>query len=66
MKFNTSYINEIKEVIEEKSDKLDEVYENQTRYKELFQEHPFQQKDHSNRLMGVLIKDDAFKQLFEL
>lgn len=62
MKYNTSYLKKINEEVEEKAEDLCDLTEMQ--YADLFREHPFQEKPHSEKLFVNLLSDEKVKNLF--
>jgi len=64
MKYNTSYLKEIYEQIPSKAEELCDVAEND--YAVLFRKHPFQEKEHHQRIFDKLINNDKITDLFNL
>ena len=64
MKFNTNYVSSITEVINSKNEKLNLLIENE--YAELFKSTPFQEKEHSEKLMLNIFGDKKIRDTFNL
>lgn len=64
LKFNTAYLKRVSEVAPQKSDDLNNLTE--VKYAELFRNHPFQEKDHSQKLFQNLLTDSKLTKLFNL
>jgi hypothetical protein len=62
MKFNTDYIKKIREKVPEKAETLDELAE--VDYAPLFLDHPFQEKNHAEKLLENILKDPKVNGLF--
>jgi len=62
MKFNTDYIKKIREKVPEKAETLDELTE--VDYAPLFLDHPFQEKNHAEKLLENILKDPKVNGLF--
>jgi hypothetical protein len=64
MKFNTNYIKTISEVIHDKNERLDDLLEHD--YATLFESTPFQEKEHSKKLMANIFGDKKMRDTFNL
>lgn len=64
MKFNTAYRKQIHEVTPSKAQRLDTTLE--TRYAELFRQHPFQEKPHAESLLKSILQDKDIRDIFDL
>ncbi|OJJ22152.1 RNA polymerase subunit sigma-70 [marine bacterium AO1-C] len=64
MKFNTDYLHTIQEEISPKNQQLDELL--QKDYQELFQDTPFQEKQHAQKVMKNILQDRQVKEVFNL
>jgi len=64
LKFNTSYISKINELAKEKSADLDNELE--TKYADLFRNQPFQEKNHTDKLLNSILSDNKVKNIFNL
>lgn len=64
LKFNTSYISKINELAKEKSADLDNELE--TKYADLFRNQPFQEKNHTGKLLNSILSDNKVKDIFNL
>lgn len=64
MKFNTNYVSSITEAINNKNEKLNLLLENE--YAELFKSTPFQEKEHSEKLMLNIFGDKKIRDTFNL
>ncbi len=64
MKFNTNYVKNIKDVLESKNEQLDQLMEQD--YAVLFQETPFQEKDHSKKLVEEIFNNRQIRSIFNL
>jgi RNA polymerase sigma factor (sigma-70 family) len=64
LKFNADYISKINQVAKEKSVDLDNELE--TKYATLFSDQPFQEKEHSDKLLNNILKDRNVTAIFNL
>lgn len=64
MKYNTSYLKKINEEVPKKAEDLCDLTE--IEYADLFRKHPFQEKDHHQKLFHNLLSDDKITDLFNL
>jgi RNA polymerase sigma factor (sigma-70 family) len=64
MKYNTSYLKKISEEAQEKAEDLCDLTE--IEYADLFRSHPFQEKDHYQRVFNNLLTDKKINDLFNL
>ena len=64
MKFNTAYVHTIGEKVEARNKALDELLESD--YKNIFQDTPFQEKEHATQLMNKVLNDGKVKEVFNL
>ena len=64
MKFNSNYVASIFEVINKKNENLNLLLENE--YAELFKSTPFQEKEHSEKLMLNIFADKKIRDTFNL
>ena len=64
MKFNTSYVHSIAEVVDEKNAQLATLVEEE--YALLFQSTPFQEKQHASQLLTKVFGDKKVKDTFNL
>lgn len=64
MKFNTKYVQTIAESIQSKSSQLNHLINHE--YATLFGETPFQEKQHSKKLMNKIIGDEKIRDTFNL
>ena len=64
MKFNTSFLKKICEEALKKSEKLNDLPV--VAYADIFRKHPFQEKEHDQRLFSDLLADDRIINLFNL
>ena len=65
MKFNTDYLKTVSETIREKNRSLDEIL-NRSEYATLFEETPFQEKNHATRIMSHFLGDQNIQDTFNL
>lgn len=66
MHFNAHYIASIQEKLEHKADQLEAIMTEGDQYKQLFQEGPFQEKNHLDVLMETIKVDESMKEIFNL
>lgn len=64
LKFNTDYIRKICQVAKKKSEDLDSELE--TKYAMLFKDQPFQEKEHTEKLLFNILRDKNVKAIFNL
>jgi RNA polymerase sigma factor (sigma-70 family) len=64
MKYNTSYLKRISEEARAKAEDLCDLTE--TKYAELFRNHPFQEKDHHQGIFQNLLREKKINELFNL
>jgi DNA-directed RNA polymerase specialized sigma24 family protein len=64
LKFNTEYIRKISQVAKKKSEDLDSELE--TKYAMLFKDQPFQEKEHTEKLLFNILRDKNVKAIFNL
>ena len=64
MKFNTDYLQTIQEKIQPKNEQLDDLLE--IDYSQLFQDTPFQEKPHADKLMKNILNDHKVREVFNL
>lgn len=64
MKFNTSYTKRFHEIVSEKDEKLKQIEGLQ--YRDLQQQHPFQEKEFIQKILKEIFTCDNVKQIFEL
>ncbi len=64
LKFNTSYLRKINEVAKEKATDLDNELE--TEYADLFRNQPFQEKEHSDKLLKTILVNNKVLDIFNL
>ena len=64
MKFNANYVASISEVVNEKNNNLNQLLESE--YSDLFASMPFQEKEHSKRLIMNIFGDKKIRDTFNL
>jgi RNA polymerase sigma factor (sigma-70 family) len=64
IKFNIEYVTSISDAINEKNENLNELMDN--KYAELFAETPFQEKNHSEKLMLNILGNKKVRDTFNL
>ncbi len=64
MKFNTSYTKRFYEIVSQKDERLKEI--EGFHYRELQQQHPFQEKDVAQKILKEIFAGEDVKQIFEL
>jgi RNA polymerase sigma factor (sigma-70 family) len=64
MKYNTSYLKKINEQTPKKAEELCDLTE--VDYADLFRNHPFQEKDHHQKVFSDLLSDKRITDLFNL
>jgi RNA polymerase sigma factor (sigma-70 family) len=64
LKFNTHFLQKIAEVAHQKAVDLDNLTE--LNYAELFRNHPFQEKEHDQKVFKNLLDDTQVKDIFNL
>lgn len=64
MKYNTSFLKKIYEEAPKKAEELCDLTE--IEYADIFRKHPFQEKEHHQRLFSNLLTDDKIANLFNL
>ena len=64
IKFNIKYVTSISDAINEKNENLNELMDNE--YAELFAETPFQEKNHSKKLMLNILGNKKVRDTFNL
>lgn len=64
LQFNAHYVQRIHDVVPERAEKMLGTYEEQ--YERLFQEHPFQMSERSQRIVGDILNNETIKEIFEI
>ncbi|HAP65249.1 MAG TPA: RNA polymerase subunit sigma-70 [Cytophagales bacterium] len=64
MRFNTDYVRTIQDTVPQRNTQLDHLLEQD--YAALFQDTPFQEKPHADRLLATLFSDPKVRETFNL